>query len=76
MTIRVEREQDILAEAIQVLMDHMPLDKVTRVLAAWQIGQGDYTEVRHRLFAGETVESLCARIREFEREQGPAPAAD
>jgi hypothetical protein len=66
MTIRVENEIATMEEAISLLMQHMPASKVARLLAAWQIGTGDYLKTREELFTGETVESLfeSARARE------------
>ena len=41
-------------------MERLPASKVARLLSAWQMGQGDYLKLREEVFAGETVESLCA----------------
>jgi hypothetical protein len=70
MTVRIDREQDLVAEAIRILLAHMPPDKVARVIAAWQVGEGEYSQLRQQLFAGETVEALSAKIRDFEQKQG------
>ena len=74
MAMRVEREQDIINEAVGILTEHMPPDRLARLFAAWQVGSGDYTQLRQELFAGETVASLSAKIREFEKERGLTPA--
>lgn len=50
-----------MEEAIGVLLDHMPPSKVARVLAAWQVGTGDYLKMRDKLFQGETIETLSKR---------------
>ena len=67
MSFTVEPEQATIEEAIRVLMEHMPPSKVARVLAAWQIGKGEYVDTREKLFEGETVDSLFNKARELER---------
>ncbi len=67
MSVTVETEQATIEEAIKVLMEHMPPSKVARVLAALQIGTGDYLTLREKLFEGETVESLFEKARAVER---------
>ena len=62
MKTEVHDDQEILAEAISILMDKMPPSKVARLLAFLQVGRGDYTETRHKLFEGETVDSLYEQI--------------
>lgn len=69
MMVQVEREQALIGEALDILLEHMPAHKVARLLAAWQVGRGDYTELRRRLFADETVETLAAKVRDFEQQR-------
>ena len=66
MSVHVENEVATMEEAITLLMQHMPASKVARVLAAWQIGRGDYLQIREKLFAGETVEGLYQRVQASE----------
>ena len=66
MSINVENELATIEEAISVLLEHMPPSKVARVLAAWQIGKGDYLDLREKLFAGETIESLVDKAKALE----------
>jgi hypothetical protein len=54
----VQSESAMSAEAVAVLMEHLPASKVARLLSSWQIGHGDYLKLRDELFAGETVEAL------------------
>jgi hypothetical protein len=61
MSVQVENEIATMEEAIALLMQHMPASKVARVLAAWQIGRGDYLQMREKLFAGETVDTVFER---------------
>jgi hypothetical protein len=58
MSVTVQNESATTAEAVEVLMEHLPASKVVRLLSSWQIGQGDYLRLRDELFAGETVDSL------------------
>ena len=67
MSITVEPEQATVEEAITILMEHMPPSKVARILAAWQIGSGDYLAIRDKLFGGETVDSLFEKARNSAR---------
>ena len=63
MTIEVESEQAIIEEAVTILLERMPASKVARILAAWQVGRGDYLALREKLFAGETVDSLYEKAK-------------
>lgn len=65
----MEQDEDLTNEALDILLEHMPAHKVARLLAAWQVGQGDYTELRRQLFADETVETLAAKVRDFEQQR-------
>lgn len=58
MSVTVPNESATTAEAVEVLMERLPVSKVARVLSSWQVGQGDYLKLREELFAGETVEKL------------------
>ena len=54
-------------EAISLLMDHMSPSKMAHVLAAWQIGTGDYLKVHEKLFEEETVEALFKKATALEK---------
>jgi hypothetical protein len=62
-------------EAMTVLLEHLEPAKVAKFLAARPISGADYLALREKIFAGETVESLSRKIREFEsdttRTKGP-----
>jgi hypothetical protein len=70
MSLRVENESATTAEAIEILIDRLPASKLARLLASWQIGQGDYLKLRDELFAGETVETL---YQAASAQRGPGP---
>ncbi len=67
MSLIVESEVANTAEAVGILMERLPASKVARLLASWQVGQGDYLALREELFAGETVDSLCQAASEQSR---------
>jgi len=58
MNLTVQNDSTTTAEAVRVLMERMPASKVARLLGSWQIGQGDYLQLRDELFDRETVENL------------------
>jgi hypothetical protein len=70
MNTKTLNEQEVIHEAMTILLEHMEPAKVAKFLAARPVLRGDYLLLRERLFAGETVESLAAKISEFERSQG------
>lgn len=66
MTIKVMREQEVLQEAAEVLLEHLNPAKVARFWAAWQVGGGSYREIREQLFAEETVQTLFEKVRAYQ----------
>lgn len=66
MTVKVMREQEVLQEAAEVLLEHLNPAKVARFWAAWQVGKGNYLEIREQLFAEETVQTLFEKIRAYQ----------
>lgn len=66
-TISVPSERQIIQEAAQVLMQHLSPSKATRFWASWQVGEGDYLQMRTELFAKETVDSLYKQIEAFQK---------
>jgi hypothetical protein len=69
MNAKSVNEQEVIHEAMTVLLEHLEPAKVAKFLAARPVLGADYLALRERLFAGETVQSLSRKIREFE---GPA----
>ena len=63
MDIEVLTEQEIIHDAMSVLMKHLTPDKLARYYAAVHIGEGDYLTIREHLFEGETVETLYKKIQ-------------
>jgi hypothetical protein len=58
MSAVIETEQELTGEALRILQQNLPPHKVARLLSIWHVSQGDYTQEREALFAGETVNSL------------------
>jgi hypothetical protein len=67
MNLTVENESTTTAEAVEILMEHLPASKVVRLLSSWQVGQGDYVKLREELFTGETVETLFTAAQRIAR---------
>lgn len=58
--------------SVQTMQNLVPIlalrpAKVAKFLAARPVVNRDYLELREQLFSGETVDSLAAKIRAFER---------
>lgn len=66
MSAVIETEQELTGEALRILQQNLPPHKVARLLSIWQVGQGDYTQERRALFAGETVDSLFEQATTYQ----------
>lgn len=66
MSAVIETEQELTGEALRILQKNLPPHKVARLLSIWQVGQGDYTQERQALFAGETVDSLFEQATTYQ----------
>ncbi|MEA5618998.1 hypothetical protein VB711_14270 [Cronbergia sp. UHCC 0137] len=66
MTIKVINEQQNLQEVMQVLLTHLEPAKVMKFWAACKLGEGDYLQLKESLFSEETVDSLYAKIKEYQ----------
>ncbi|MBN3962062.1 hypothetical protein [Nostoc sp. NMS8] len=66
MEIKVINEQENLQEVMQVLLTHLEPSKVMKFWAACKLSEGDYLQVKEKLFAQETVVSLYAKIKEYQ----------
>ena len=63
MTIKVISEQQVLQEAMQVLMTQLEPSNALRFWAACKLGEGDYLKLKEQLFDKETVASLYDKIK-------------
>jgi hypothetical protein len=70
MTIKVINDQENLHEVMQVLLTHLEPSKVMKFWAICKLSEGDYLQVKEKLFAQETVASLYAKIQEFQNAEG------
>lgn len=66
MKVNLPGERQIIQEALHILMTHLEPVKLARFIAACNLGEGSYLESKDRLFEGETVDSLYAKIRSHE----------
>jgi len=63
------REQQVLQEAMQVLMTHLKPSKVLKFWAVCKLGEGDYLKLKQELFEKETVASLYEKIKAYQDSQ-------
>ena len=75
MNTKTLNEQEVIHEAMTVLLEHLEPAKVAKFLAARPIIGADYLALREKLFAGESVETLVQKIREFEGGAAPQKEA-
>ena len=68
MSVEVMREQEILQEATEILLEHLGPAKMARLWSSWQSGRGDYLLLREELFADASVESLFEAIRSYQQQ--------
>jgi hypothetical protein len=66
MKIKMDTDREIIEEAFQVLIEHLETSKVMRFLAICNLGNGDYAQLKNKLFEGETVDSLYQKIKALE----------
>ena len=69
MKIKVTSEQQILHEALGVLLANLEPSKVMRFWAACQLGEGDYLKLKEQICDGETVDSLYEQISAYQNIQ-------
>ncbi len=66
MKIKVMSDQQILEEGFKVLMTHLGPSKAMRFGAACKLGEGDYLQLKDRLFGEETADSLYEKIKAYQ----------
>lgn len=69
MTIKVMDEQQVLQEAMEVLMTHLEPSKVLKFWSACKLGKGDYLQLKDKVFEKETVASLYEEIEAYQDSQ-------
>lgn len=68
MKIKVINEQENIQEVMQVLFTYLEPSKVMKFWATCKLSEGDYLQVKEKLFAQETVASLYAKIKAYQDE--------
>ena len=66
MTIKVINEQQNLQEVMQILLTHLEPSKVMKFWAACKLGEGDYLQLKEKLFVQENVDSLYEKIQAYQ----------
>jgi hypothetical protein len=66
MKIKVTNEQQILQEALKVLLANLEPSKVMGFWTACQLGEGDYLKLKEQIFEGESVTSLYEQITAYQ----------
>ena len=66
MTIKVINEQQNLQEVMQVLLTHLEPSKVIKFWATCKLGEGDYLQLKEKLFAQDNVDSLYKKIQAYQ----------
>jgi hypothetical protein len=64
--ILIKNEQQNLQEVMQVLFTHLELSKVMKFWAACKLGEGDYLQLKEKLFAQDNVDSLYEKIQAYQ----------
>ncbi len=64
MKPNIPSEAEVTAEALDILIKHLPPSKMALLMATWKIGSGDYVQTRDQLFEGATMESLFEEMRQ------------
>ncbi len=67
MKTRKRTAVQITRDGFAALCDKLGMADAIRFIQLFDLGHGDYTSERARLFEGETVKSLVAQIRQRRR---------
>lgn len=67
MKTRHRTAAEITRDGFAALCDKLGMADAIRFVQLFDLGHGDYTSERSKLFEGETVSSLVARIRQRKR---------
>ena len=58
MKINLQSDQQIIEEAFQLLIENLESAKVAQFWKICNLGNGDYTQLKEKLFTEETVDTL------------------
>ncbi|WP_026795649.1 MULTISPECIES: hypothetical protein [Planktothrix] len=68
MKINLNNDQQIIEEVFNILIENLDPSKIGRFWTICNLGSGDYSQLKDKLFARETVDSLYEKIKAQERE--------
>ncbi len=68
MKINLENDQQIIEEVFSILIENLDPSKVSRFWTICNLGNSDYSQLKDKLFAGETVDSLYDQIKAQEND--------
>lgn len=63
MKINLDNDQQIIEEVFNVLIENLEPSKVSRFWKICNLGSRDYSQLKDKLFADETVDSLYDKIQ-------------
>jgi len=63
MKINLQSDQQIIEEAFQLLIENLESAKVAQFWKICNLGNGDYTQLKEKLFTEETVDTLYEKIK-------------
>lgn len=63
MKINLNNDQQIIKEAFQILSEKLEPSKLSRFWTICNLGSGEYSQLKDKLFAEETVDSLSEKIK-------------
>jgi hypothetical protein len=69
MKINLNNDQQVIEEAFNVLIENLDTSTVMRFWKICNLGNNDYCQIKDKLFAGETVDSLYEKIKIEEANQ-------
>ena len=70
MNIEPRPLREVVTDAMRILTEQLGPANTARFIHHFSVGFGDYTEARGKLFAGYSVDEICAEIEEGRRKQG------
>jgi hypothetical protein len=68
MKVNINNDHEIVQEVFQILLEHLETSKVMQFWSICKLGNGNYLELKDKLFAEETVNSLYEKIKVFQNE--------
>jgi hypothetical protein len=69
MKINLQNDQQIVEEAFSLLIENLEPSKIARFWQICNLGSEDYSQLKDKLFAGETVDSLYDKIKAQENQR-------